>query len=269
MTALFPPKSAVYLDWYRFPAQKFSMADNWQDQMNYSGSAWPEICGHTFYAPPLRMDDFRENGLVIDLGGSSGPFSNAVINLFGGLCHVLEAATVNFNQIEETDRLKRHHHAIAGEEGPAQLWLAENEVPWGSTEQLGQFNYSQSEEVEGITLSGLLKKIDAAHVDLLKIDIEGAEFDMFRSTPDELLTSISQITIEFHDFMDAKYIQPVQDVKQRLTGLGFTCFVFTRHYNGDVLFINNAHLKLSLWQRFEGGIWLKYSRGLRRLLARL
>ena len=220
---------------------------------------WPEICGHTFLAPPLRTSDFRANGLVVDLGGSTAAFSRAVGELFGGSAHVVEASAENFNRIEATDRLHRHHHAIAGKEGPVEFWLAEDDFNWGSTQQPGDFDYARSEEVEGITLTGLLEKIGADKVDLLKVDIEGAEFDMFQSTDDDRLRTISQITIEFHDFMDAKYIEPVKAVKHRLSSLGFIGFTFTRRFNGDVVFINRAHIDLGWWRHIEGKYLTKYA----------
>lgn len=244
------------------------MTENWRDQVIYSDTDWPEICGHTFFAPPLLAEGFKDNGLVLDLGGSTAPFSQAISHLFGGQSHVVEAAMANFEKIEETAQIRKHHYAIAGETGPVKLWLAQDEYHWGSTQQPGQFDYDQSEEVPGITLADLMAEIGERPVDLLKVDIEGAEFGMFQSVSDDFLRSVSQITIEFHDFMDPKYITPVQEVMHRLRVLGFDSFVFTRRFHGDVAFVNSAHIKLGLWRKFKARYLVKYGRGLQRILSR-
>jgi FkbM family methyltransferase len=55
--------------------------------------------------------------------------------------------------------------------------------------------------LDGITLETFLNTQRIELVDLLKIDIEGAEEAVFNSTRDATLCNIKQITIEFHDFV--------------------------------------------------------------------
>jgi FkbM family methyltransferase len=52
--------------------------------------------------------------------------------------------------------------------------------------------------VQASRLDTILKKEDVRRVDLLKVDIEGAEVEMFRSA-DDWLTKIIALAIEFHD----------------------------------------------------------------------
>jgi FkbM family methyltransferase len=48
------------------------------------------------------------------------------------------------------------------------------------------------------TLSALLEGIDAAAVDLLKMDIEGSEYDVLLATPVDVLARIRRVDLEFH-----------------------------------------------------------------------
>ena len=49
---------------------------------------------------------------------------------------------------------------------------------------------------------------------VLKIDVEGAEWDSFLSAPDELLGRIDQIAVEFHGIQDQKSVAAVKRLKQ-------------------------------------------------------
>ena len=67
-----------------------------------------------------------------------------------------------------------------------------------------------------------MRRFGLQRVDVLKLDIEGAEFQVLSESPAHVLQSIGQITVEFHDFLpawrDAKHMA---GVRQRLQSLGF------------------------------------------------
>ena len=230
---------------------------------NYAHTDFPEIGGHTFYLPPLGP-----SSLVIDLGGASAGFSREVNRLTSCQCHVVEATSNNFALIEETDFIHKHHFAIGGREGPMEIWLETGAHHWGSVLPNLVTEGRPREEVPGTTLDAFFRQIGAAQVDLLKVDIEGAEIELFDSAPDQLLAAIAQITVEFHDFLDPSLTEPVLRIKRRLCDLGFHCIVFTQRFHGDVLFLNKAAIDHTPWQRWRVSYPIKYSRGIRRMCAR-
>ena len=59
---------------------------------------------------------------------------------------------------------------------------------------------------------------------MLKMDIEGAEWDSLLATSDELLQGVNQISIEFHRTEDRKYIDLVRKLKK-------TFYVVDIHFN--------------------------------------
>ena len=103
----------------------------------------------------------------------------------------------------------------------------------------------RSVSVEIISLPTLMKREGLTHIDLLKLDIEGAEFDLIAQTPEKTLCSISQITVEFHDFQ-SQYagIGLFEKARARLKRLGFACCLMSFRTHGDVLFLNRARLSL-------------------------
>ena len=49
---------------------------------------------------------------------------------------------------------------------------------------------------------------------IIKMDIEGAEWDSLLAAPDELLASIPQITMEMHGFNDPKIVEVLRNLKR-------------------------------------------------------
>lgn len=240
--------------------------EDWRAEAAYLGHGAPEICGHTFLAATLGP-----GSIVVDLGASTAAFSRAIAAQYGCRCYVAEAAADNFQRIPASAQITKYHRALGGADGPVELLIADDGSHWGSLTPLAGTKYSASENVEGVTLQRFLGEIGAAAPDLVKIDIEGAEIAMFAAAPDETLRSISQMTVEFHDFMDPgndRLAAEVAQVKARLAGLGFYCFQFSHPHNGDVLFVNKARLKLPWARRAWYGFGLKFGRGMARMAAR-
>jgi len=93
--------------------------------------------------------------------------------------------------------------------------------------------------VEGVTLGSFIESQGIDTVDLLKIDIEGAETGLLKTIDNDTLSRIKQITVEFHDFLpyfDQK--EDIRTIKHRLDNFGFECIRYTMRYHADVLFIN-------------------------------
>ncbi len=221
-----------------------------------------EFFGHTFYRPGLGPDS-----VVVDLGASSGGFAHAVAELTGCRCHCVEAAPDNVLVIEQTDRISRHHYAIGGIDGPVTVHVADEEFHWVGTEAIA--GAGEAIEVPGVTLPTLLTELGLCDVDLLKVDIEGAEIAMFDAAPDDVLRRMRQISIEFHDFIDPRQGPDVARIIKRLEGLGFDAVVFTRRFHGDVLFLNRPALGIGKARLLLYRSLVKWSRGIGRMWARV
>lgn len=58
-----------------------------------------------------------------------------------------------------------------------------------------------SNSVAGKTVCDLMDEAGFDRIDLLKMDIEGSELDLFRSSPDEWLTRTRVVAVELHDWV--------------------------------------------------------------------
>lgn len=207
------------------------------------------IRGHTIWPPGLNS-----NSIVIDAGAHHGEFSSAIIQRFGSRCYLVEANPDLAATLSHPNYKAVIAAALASEDGKAVFWHRAN-LESGSILPRPREERATTAEVETITLASLMYRNSLKGVDLLKLDIEGAEFDFLNSAPEEVLHSIGQITVEFHDFL-AEFSRAglYKTVQRRLSGLGFLtcCMSFRTH--GDVLFINTRIFPLGLATR----LWLKH-----------
>ena len=230
-----------------------------------SATGLAQIQYHTFWTTPLGPDS-----LVVDFGASLAGFSRELQALTGCRCHAVEATAENFSRIEPGPRLTPHHFAVAGHSGTVRLAIAAEDFHWGAIGPLGAVEFDEGGiEVPAITLDDFLARIGATRVDLLKVDIEGAELAMFEAASDDALQRCDQITVEFHDFLDAGHTPAVERIKARLERLGFYAIVFTNKHHGDVLFLNRARLNLPWWRLAWWRWGVKYGLGLKRIAVRL
>jgi FkbM family methyltransferase len=226
-------------------------------------AALGEVDGHTFYEPALGPD-----AVVADLGAAHAHFARALADRFGCRAYAAEALPSVHRQIPAHPRLTAFAVAISGVDGRLRLTDRATHHASASYGRFDALPDKGSVEVDSATLEGFMRRADITRLDLLKVDIEGAEFAMFDTARDETLAAIGQITVEFHDFLDPALEPACHAVIRRLEGLGFSAIRFSRRGHGDVLFLNRAKLGLS-----PGRIaWFRHVvrplRGLGRMLGR-
>ncbi len=202
-----------------------------------------EVDGHTFYAAALRP-----SSIVFDLGAAEARFSTTLADRFGCRCYAAEALPSVYATIPRHERLVAFPVAISGTDGRLRMKVRDTHHESASFGSFEGIRDKGSIEVDSVTLEGFLGRAGVSAVDLLKVDIEGAEFAMFAAARDETLTGISQITVEFHDFLDPSLTPACEAVIHRLERLGFAAICWPQRYHGDVLFLNRRRLQLPEWR---------------------
>ena len=128
--------------------------------------------------------------------------------------------------------------------------------------------HTETINVQVLSFPELLGQLGWSRVDLLKIDIEGAEIGMLAACPDEVLARVAQISIEFHDFCAITPPADVQRTLARLHGLGFFSVRMSRVGHQDTWLINRRLLAIStpelLFIRHVVRNWM----GFKRVVAR-
>ncbi|HYO09875.1 MAG TPA: FkbM family methyltransferase [Tepidisphaeraceae bacterium] len=176
--------------------------------------------GHSFFPGPLGA-----GSTVIDLGAHRGEFSAQVRARFGCRCIAVEANPNLIEHVRKVEGVQAHGCALAGADGEMTLHYSAN--PEASSIKAGPMDATgDSAVVPARSLASLLAEAGVTRVDLLKVDIEGAEVEMFDSLSDDELCRIDQITIEWHDFSGAVSADEIARIAGRLDRVGFEAFRF-------------------------------------------
>lgn len=182
------------------------------------------IRGHTF------LDRFGSDPLVVDLGANVGHFAqgfrdaypSARLVLVEGDPLLVRALVERFGATPGV----RLFQGVVGPENQPSVPFFLSGVPEGNSTSRS-FSESWSAEpsrpisVEMITLARLFELVEPSRVDLLKVDIEGAEWEVLAGLTPALADRIDQITVEFHDFMDPTERPRTERCIAQLEGLGF------------------------------------------------
>lgn len=201
--------------------------------------------------------------LVVDCGAHKGEFATSVTHAWGARCHSVEAAPELAAKLDVPASTTTYHFLVSGEDGEKPFQLTENAEGSHLTDVMGE----DCVMVPQRHLGRFLDEVAPDGLDLLKLDIEGAEIPALASLSDAQLGRIAQITAEFHDFCG--YVSP-QDVDRaiaRLEAAGFVGLNFSWHTRGDMLFVNKALCPLSMADRL-GIAAYRLKMGLGRMLAR-
>ncbi len=137
-------------------------------------------------------------------------------------------------------------------------------MPISASSASGSLPSANAVEVEGNTLDALADRLGLDRIALVKLDIEGAEFE---AASDELLGRCGQITREFHNFITPQAGPRIAMILRRMEGLGFQVIRFTRRFHGDVLFVNESAGLGRLEYPFARAV-PRNARGLRRIAER-
>lgn len=219
------------------------------------------IEGHSFLSASLGSES-----VVVDLGINQANFAHELHALTGCRVVGVEASPKLAEAAPQRPWLRVENVAITGIDGPVNLHL--NEGRDASLLATISEDDAGTVSVPGVTLQNFLSAQGISAIDLMKVDIEGAEIAMFDTTDDDILENVAQITIEFHDFMDTAMARDVARIKDRLRGLGFLCINFSRN-NADVLFLNRRHIDVSGIGLLYMRAVYKYVRGFGRQLSAL
>jgi len=160
---------------------------------------------------------------VADIGANVGLFTELVLRK--GAKKVISSeindlAIELFEKIHgDNKKVKLIHEGISKEDGHLDIYIDPNNSTIGSIHNLG--GLSQIKKIPTISLDNFLK--EQKKLNLLKMDIEGAEYDVFRGTSNETLDKIDYILLEFHE----NYGDILRDtILNRLEESGFTYEIY-------------------------------------------
>ena len=217
---------------------------------------------HT-YLPTL----LNKNSIVLDCGSNRGEFSRWISIFVGCQVHGFEPDPRFYPMLPELPGVIFHNLAIMPAAGLLKFSIAEGAD--GTAFYSNKNKFSEDIIVKAVGLGEFCSEKNIKQIDLLKVDIEGAEIPLFLECPDDVILLAKQITIEFHDFINPLDKPKILKIIDRLDQLGFWVISVSYWDYSDVLCVNTNMVKLSRWDKMFIAINAKYIRGIMRLLCRV
>jgi FkbM family methyltransferase len=160
----------------------------------------------------LHEHQFKDNGVFLDIGANIGSVSLYVDN-FNKVRD--EGNKIKVYSVEpEPNNLSLLKENIKN--NPTENIIVINNAIWhekktvfitnqGGNSSIIDGSYAESVEVLAITIQNFIDLYSIDEIDVAKIDIEGAEFDLIINTPPETLAKIKYITLEFDKSFDGRF----------------------------------------------------------------
>lgn len=148
----------------------------------------------------------QDGWTIIDIGAGLGDFTAyAARHSPHGKVLAFEPFPESFALLEQNLQLndarnvEARPYAVAGAPGKLRLDIGSEHAVQHTTTAQG----AHAIEVQAITLDSILADQAVTHCDLLKMDVEGAEYGILLNTSADTLRRIRRIALEYHDHTPA------------------------------------------------------------------
>lgn len=189
-----------------------------------------EMAVHHIYTPPGF--EIGETDTILDIGGHIGTFAlTAAQQAKKGRVVCCEPHPSNFTLLQKNVALNNLHHialenkAVSNAKGTLLLY-SDTTARSGRHSLIKSPSAVKEYKVETTTLAEIIKKYKIISIDLLKMDCEGAEYNILFNCPSKILASIKKIALEHHALNKEKNVSTLKAFLQKE---GFKVAIPSKH----------------------------------------
>jgi FkbM family methyltransferase len=163
----------------------------------------------------LRLNySLNEHSIVFDLGGYKGEFAEEIYNKYQSKIYVfepiLEFYTIIKNKFTNNSKIVPFQYGLAGKDGEMQISMSDN----SSSVFLKTEN---SETIQLKSIVNFIKLNNITKIDLIKINIEGGEYEVLESLlENDLIGIFDNIQVQFHDFLFENAKERMNAIQEKL-----------------------------------------------------
>ena len=163
----------------------------------------------------LRLNyDLSENSIVFDLGGYKGNFAQEIYDKYLCEIHVFEPVEsfhkIIDNKFKNVPKVTAYPFGLANEDKELSI----------SDDEDASSVFIETESSKKIQLKSIvqfIKSHNITSVDLIKINIEGGEYEVLESLLDEGIISVfKNLQIQFHDFIVDNAEERMENIQKQL-----------------------------------------------------
>lgn len=159
---------------------------------------WIQIDGEKKLRFEYQLDS---NSIIFDLGGFEGQWSSDIYGMYNSNIYIFEPYLPFFNKIKE--RFKKNTKIQVFSFGLSSQNKINTLFIDGDKSSLFKNGKANAYEIELNDVNQFVKERNITRIDLMKINIEGGEYDLLEAIiKEDLVKNITNIQIQFHDFVD-------------------------------------------------------------------
>jgi FkbM family methyltransferase len=174
-------------------------------------------------------DQLNRDSIVYSFGiGNDASFDLALIERFGLQVHGFDPTPESMAWVKEQNLPPQfifHPLGLAAHDGVIRLYPPRRPGKVNFSQERLEYVTANHEPIEAAVarLPTIMRQLGHTQVDVLKIDIEGSEFE---AVPDFLASgcSIGQLLVEVHYHYPTRSLADGVDLIQRITASGLRCF---------------------------------------------
>lgn len=191
--------------------------------------------------------EIKDGWSVLDIGAGLGDFAICVAkNCPSSVIHAYEPFPESFELLKKNlnlnhvSNVKPYPNAVSKANAPIELHLISTEAVQQSTVADQSTVKQDSIRVMGVSLDQALREMENTRCDYLKMDCEGAEYEILLNTSDSTLARIDHICLEYHDGVTQfSHVDLVDFLTER--GFYITLIPNPVHEELGLLYAKNQH----------------------------
>ncbi|HWR65553.1 MAG TPA: FkbM family methyltransferase [Bellilinea sp.] len=148
----------------------------------------------------------QDGWTIVDIGGGIGDYTIfAAHNRDQARVMVFEPFPESYRLLQDNLTLNQIHNvqlsaqAVGSQTGMVQFGGGPADPLSRQTSVMSGVAIREDLAVQSVSLGAVLEQLASGHIDLIKLDCEGAEFDILMNSPATVLEKIDRIVLEYHD----------------------------------------------------------------------
>jgi len=200
-----------------------------------------EFHGSEYGGWSIPAGSLGPDSVIVDVGlGEDISFSTSLIDRYQCSIHGFDPTPRAIDYVEKLayPNFLLYKFGVASRSGPALFYLPHNELHVSGS--LTRSNHTGLHEIEVnlVTLDDVTTFVGSERIDLLKLDIEGAEYELLMDERfDRHSPRIGILCIEFHHRWPNHGAKATERVVKRLHELGFICIWVNGTTNEEFTFV--------------------------------
>ncbi len=197
-----------------------------------------EVWIHNLYTQEFGI---REKDIVLDIGAHIGIFSIFASKIARkGKVYAFEPSPESFKLLKENISLNNLKNIIpvnkgfSSKKGGRKMYISNEDHREDSFYSRGK----KEIEIKTISLNDFFKEYNIDKIDFLKMDCEGAEYEIFRNSSKKSLRKLKKIAMEYHNIGEKKNLN---SLKAFFKKNGFVVKEGHKGENNGILYLINTN----------------------------